>query len=336
MLQRLTVLACTLACVFAAGSTLAGAQTPPGRDAGQSLDARAEHRRVVDFWTPERRAAAVPADITRATPNKGRPGGGGGGGGTGAVTGATWTGGGDVARTTGRVFFQSGNSLYSCSGSAVQSNAGSLVVTAGHCVNSGNHGSFYVTNWIFYPGYNNGPDQTLGGWTATDLFTTTTWANTANGFADDMGLAAVVGNTPGKTLAQALAPSHLPTIAFSLSPVGGTYTAFGYPAEQRFNGMTLTYCQGPVTVGLDGESSLAFGCNMNGGSSGGPWFRAPFVNGSTNTINSVASYGYNSLKGYLFGPIFDGGEAAAFNGANTSSPDCPTSPSGYVCVDISN
>src|SRR5206468_6060730 len=58
-------------------------------------------------------------------------------------------------------------------------------------------------------------------------------------------------------------------------------------------GMGRRCSAGPVTVGLDAEPSLASGCNMNGGSSGGPWFRAPFVNGSTNTINSVTSYRYN-------------------------------------------
>src|SRR3954471_4922102 len=104
MLRRFMVLTAVLASVFAAGTTLAAAQTPPGQNAGQVPDARAEHQHVVDFWTPDRRAAAVPADITRPTPNAGKPGGSGGGGagggGTGAVvTGATWTGGGAVARS---------------------------------------------------------------------------------------------------------------------------------------------------------------------------------------------------------------------------------------------
>jgi hypothetical protein len=203
-------------------------------------------------------------------------------------------------------------------------------------------GTFSATNWIFYPGYNTGPDPTLGAWTATDLFTTTLWGTTPNGFADDMGVAAVIGDTPGQTLTQALAAAGatVPTIAFSPAPATGTqFTAFGYPAEQKYKGGTLIYCQGPVTVALDGDpSTMALVCDMTGGSSGGPWFRAPFTNGSSQemVINSLTSYRYQSLKGYLFGPIFDTGEETTFANANTAGGDCPSTPSGYLCVDISD
>jgi hypothetical protein len=340
--MTLVMLALTL--TAGAGAVSAGAQTPPAPRSAQSLDARAEHQRIVDFWTPERRAAAIPLEITRPTPARGKPGGGGGGGGGGTpetVLGATWSGGGAVAKTTGRVFFQSGQWLYSCSGSAVQSQFGSLVVTAGHCVHEGNGGSFYTTNWIFYPGYSNGADPTLGAWTATDLFTTTTWATAPNGFADDLGLATVIGPSSGpsanKTLTQALAAvsATVPTIAFTPAPTNGTYyTAFGYPAGQKYKGGTLVYCQGPVTVGLDLESSLAVGCDMTGGSSGGPWFRE-FTNGSSMVINSLNSYGYSSLKGYMFGPMFDGGEQAAYTAANTATGVCPGSSGTFRCAHLS-
>src|SRR5262245_15288965 len=97
----------------------------------------AEHRRIVEFWTHERRATAIPRDLSRPAPNA-RPGGGGGGG-AGTVTGATWTGGGSVAVTTGKVFFTLGSSRYTCSASAVQGGGGALVLTAGHCVHDGNN-----------------------------------------------------------------------------------------------------------------------------------------------------------------------------------------------------
>ena len=52
-----------------------------------------------------------------------------------------------------------------------------LVMTAGHCLHDGDGGPF-ATNWAFYPGYQTG-DRTNSakGWTATDLFTTSDWAN---------------------------------------------------------------------------------------------------------------------------------------------------------------
>jgi V8-like Glu-specific endopeptidase len=341
MMRRFAAAMAVLGFVVGAGVASAGAQTQPGRGAGQSVDARAEHQRIVDFWTPARRAAAVPADLARPTPARGKPGGGGGGG-TGTVTGATWTQGGSVAVTTGRVFFQSGNFLYSCSGSAVQSTSGSLVLTAGHCVHSGgSSGSFYTTNWIFYPHYNNGPDSALGGWTATDLFTTTAWGTTTNDFADDIGIAAVIGDGTA-SLTQVLqgAGATVPSIAFSpaVAPVDGDqYTTFGYPAEQKYTGATLVFCQGPVKVGLDQESSVALACDMNGGSSGGPMFRgAPTPNGVGMVINSVNSYTYRSLKGYMFGPVFDTGESNAYSGADTPTGDCTGNTSTYLCADISD
>src|SRR5687768_484984 len=111
-----TVRVLTMVCVTGAG--LLSASSPAGSTPGS--DASSEHRRVVSYWTPQARASAVPRDVMRpGEPPKAaaRPGGGGGGG--GVVTGATWTGGGDVVKTTGKVFFTLNGSRYTCSASAV-------------------------------------------------------------------------------------------------------------------------------------------------------------------------------------------------------------------------
>jgi hypothetical protein len=301
----------------------------------QGAAARSEHQRIVDFWTAERRAEARPADILlpgpKAKPDgvgNGKPGGGGGGddgGTTGTVTGAKWTQGGNVAKTTGKVYFRDGPYLYVCSGSAVGSSSESLVLTAGHCVHDGNNGAFH-TDWIFYPGYNNGA-KPFGEWTATDLFTTSHWATTRYGFNDDAGFAAVEQEGSG-SLESRLSGTAIPTIAFTQDS-NVTYAAFGYPAAQKYKGQELIWCQGPVSETLDGYDSLAMACDMTGGSSGGPWFR-DFGNG-TPKINSLNSYGYTSFKGYMFGPIFGSGEQTAFNGA--TGGDCSGSPTGYRCID---
>ena len=102
-------------------------------------------------------------------------GGGGHGGGPGTgdtggvVTGATWSGGGNVAKTTGKVYFTMDNVNYVCSGSAVAGRVDS-VFTAGHCVWDDADG--FASNWMFWPAYYNG-DKPYGTWTATALFTTT-------------------------------------------------------------------------------------------------------------------------------------------------------------------
>ena len=316
----------------AAGGSAAVAAPAGGLPAVAAAD---EHRRIVEFWTPERRASAIPRD-GRPVPTA-RPGGGGGGGGGGSttVTGATWTAGGSVAVTTGKVFFTLGSSRYTCSASAVEGAAGNLVFTAGHCVHAGNGGAF-VTNWIFYPGWNGSPHPTLGSWTATDLFTTSGWATGSTSFDDDAGVAVVTGGASSPSLATVLtaAGGNVPGIAFGTT--SGTTHSFGYPASKKYKGNTLTYCAGPVRERYDGNNTLALACDMTGGSSGGPWIQ-PFTNGtgSTDAIVSLNSYGYASLNTTMFGPILDAAERALYGGAS-SAPDCTVGASDYHCVDFAD
>lgn len=323
--MRRSLIVCIGLVAATLGGTAAGAAQPAGAGAA------AEHRRIVEFWTPERRATAVPRDLV-LTPN-GKPSKpGGGGGGTGPITGATWTGGGSVRVTTGKVFFTLGASRYTCSASAVDSPAGNLVLTAGHCVHDGDGGAF-ATNWIFYPGWNGAPSPTLGEWTATDLFTTAGWATGSTSFDDDAGFAVVVGAEGQGTLASVLEAGggEVPGIAFESTPT--TYYAFGYPASKKYRGDTLTYCAGPVTPRYDGHETLALACDMTGGSSGGPWFQS-FTNDTTtpNVINSLNSYGYITVRNTMFGPIFGTAENNTYTAASTLG-DCAVPVGlGYHCV----
>ena len=52
-------------------------------------------------------------------------------------------------------------------------------------------------------------------------------------------------------------------------------------------------------------------------------------------VNSLNSYGYNSLNGYMFGPVFGSAERTTYNGASGSG-DCPAAPSGYRCIDLAD
>lgn len=287
-----------------------------------------EHRRIVDYWTPQRRANAVPRHPVLPSPTakpepKAKPDD------SSTVTGATWTGGGDVETFAGKVFFTLNGTDYVCSGSAVDSTHGSLVLSAGHCVHGGGAGEAFATNWVFYPAYDSGPDPQLAEWTATDLFTTSAWVTTSNAFDHDAGFAVVM--QPGaSSLEQALidAGAGTPGITFS-SDHTGDYFSFGYPAAQKYKGQTLTYCAGPVSTDLDSNNTLALACDMTGGSSGGPWLRDFDESLGTGTINSLNSYGYRSLKGYMFGPIFDGPESSAYSDAQ--SGDCA---GGSYCTDL--
>lgn len=334
-MRRFVVLAAVAAVMVATLATSSSAAPPAsaGRDRSAS-----EHERIVSYWTPERRASAVERDIRLPAAKPDNPGNGNGGGGGGGddggdgdtgsttVTGATWTEGGDAAATTGKVFFRLNGTRYQCSASAVDSGHGSLVLSAGHCVHDGDNGAF-ATEWAFYPRYDGAADEMLGVWTATQLHTTQLWATTRNGFDDDAGFARVT-NGSATTLEAALAAAgaQVPTIGFSLSTAGIDYFSFGYPAAKKYKGNTLTYCAGPVTERYDGNETLAMACDMTGGSSGGPWIRSYSTGGRV--INSVNSYGYSSLNGVMFGPIFDAGEKAAYDAANAET--CATT----VCTNL--
>src|SRR5688572_2053545 len=125
--------------LLAAVLVMVGLSTIPAQaGAAPGKDAASEHRRIDGYWTPARRAAAVPRTVSPRP--MGKPGGGGSGPAT--VTGATWTGGGDVAKSTGKVFFTLRGVDYVCSGSAVRSGHQDLVLSAGHCVHDGNGGPF--------------------------------------------------------------------------------------------------------------------------------------------------------------------------------------------------
>ena len=245
MRRRLSILlsAGLVTAVLAAGGTAAAVPAKGVHGSAKGGAEKSAHDRIVKYWTPERRANAIPRDVrlpsTRAKggkpgkPGHGGGGGGGGGGGTGVVTGATWT---DptapVAHTTGKVFFHMGRYDYVCSGSAIDGSV-NLVLTAGHCVWDDADG--FATKWMFWPGYDNGI-KTYGEWTATSLFTTADWARVSTtstedrDFPDDAGLA-VVMNGAGDSLSTKL--GSLPRMGTNDGPDGQSLLGVRLPGGQE-------------------------------------------------------------------------------------------------------
>src|SRR5690606_31919490 len=151
----------------AAGSlVLAGLVAPSAASAApKSGSAPVVHQMsakgVAKYWTPKRMRAATPIDrllpkstkhtmkkVEAGKPRTVRPTKGLGLPDLLASTGDPWTGGGDVVKTAGRVFFTYDDNGTprdaSCSGDAVTSANKSTVLTAGHCVKL--DGNFH-TNW---------------------------------------------------------------------------------------------------------------------------------------------------------------------------------------------
>lgn len=319
-----------LGVLLAASLAAAGTGTPAGAaPTGTAANRTAVHtaaptsadqQRVRDYWTPERMRTAVPVDqllpqrqVKPAPVPTGKP----------RIVGARpaaapesipngggpWSGGGAVTKTAGRVFFTFQGRNAACSGDAITSQNGSVVVTAGHCVKY--QGSWH-TNWTFVPGYDNG-NKPYGTWAATKTLTTPQWeANEDINY--DVGMA-VVAPLDGRKLADAVGTQG---VGFNQARGQAMY-AFGYPAASPYDGSKLIYCSGNAIddpIGLSNDLGLS--CNMTAGSSGGPWFAGFNESAGTGTQESVNSFGYNFLPGYMFGPYFGSDAEALYNRAQTS------------------
>lgn len=333
-MMRKQLLAVAVSGVAALALVTPGADAAPQRASASGvvvkhLDAsKAEHDRITKYWTPKRMREAIPGDVLVANrdkssatgkvelgtptviPAKGKPGGGGGGTGfTGGYYDETLTT--AVRKTTGKVFFTLDGTRYVCSGSSTSSANGSVVTTAGHCLNEGPGG--FATNFMFAPGYNDGATP-YGEWTATDLLTTSQWAGSGD-FNYDVGFA-VVGTIGGKTLAQTVGTQG---IAFS-PQYGQTMHSFGYPAASPYDGSDLAWCWGStIRDTFGGSSDYGLNCNMTGGSSGGPWFFGYNETAGTGTQGSVNSFKYTGgkFKNYMWGPVFGSVVQSVFNEAQS-------------------
>lgn len=240
------------------------------------------------YWTAERMRNAKPAERKLVARAKG-------GGGKSSTSSAT-----EVpapyttfpTATNGKVFFTDNGVNYVCSGTALAGLTGSVVWTAGHCVNEGPGDNF--TNWAFVPAYRDGA-RPYGTWAASTLYTTTAWA-TRGDFSYDLG-AARVAPADGATLTSTIGGGRTP--AFN-SAREQRYNSYGYPAARPFNGQRLWMCDSSLYMNDTNMSPATMGiqCNMTGGSSGGGWV-AP----SDGLVYSVNSYGYQSLKNVMFGPF---------------------------------
>ncbi len=316
----------------------------PGTAGANAGAVQSEHDRILAYWTPARIASAKPRDYVMTSSGKlipaakppgtpgGGPGGGGGGGDGGGggsvttVTGASWTAGGAIETRSGRVLFSDADGNWICSASVVSdgstSNGYSLVVSAGHCAYDGHGGWAY--NWMYMPDFDADPSyncqtRTLGCWTATHLVLWSAFVS-GGGFGSgtlgyDWSIARVgLGGTSGGTELDSSGSYPLKT---SGNGVGDAAWAFGYPAAQKYKGYDLVYCAGTTVDDPYGRPTWGVGCDMTGGSSGGPWLVDTTDPGDgSGSIASVNSYGYSGLK-YMFGPIFNANTATTYNAAKT-------------------
>lgn len=325
LLRRLCVSGAAAVVAVSSGVVPIAASQGAPRGSGSS-----GHERIVSFWTNDKVAQAQPRDFvynpkTRRF-ERGKPGGSGG------TVGASWAAGGEVLKTTGKVLFAIGSSYYVCSASTADDvvSGRSLILTAGHCVFDESTGAF-ATNWMFVPDYDSAAPSldsaglfcastTLGCWTASALVVHSGFASAGafnqQAIVHDFAFAVVgPGGKSGTAQLDQTVGGH--PIQFS-AVAGGTPTwLFGYPAAGKYMGKDLVYCQGALGFdALVANATYKVGCNMTGGSSGGPWF-APFSAGS-GTLMSVNSYGYSGVKS-MYGPKLNSKAQQLFAAAETAT-----------------
>ncbi|MFF4403156.1 trypsin-like serine peptidase [Streptomyces sp. NPDC001404] len=302
-------------------TTAGAAATPSSAAVHTGASTSAAQQRTAAYWTPERMRTATPLDLITAGPDalkapqhRGartavaptRP--------SARVTsfpqsGGPWTGGGAVVKTSGRVFFTFQGRNASCSGDAITSKNASTVITAGHCVKY--QGSWH-TNWTFVPGYHDG-QAPYGTWTATKTLSTPQWSASEE-MNYDVGLA-VVAPLDGKKLTDVVGAQGLEFNGGYNQPM----YSFGFPAAAPYDGTRLIHCSGDSSQDFLLTKDHGLGCNMTGGSSGGPWFTSFDESSGTGLQASVNSFGYTFLPNTMFGPYFGDEAKAAYEQAETTS-----------------
>ncbi|CAM5636660.1 trypsin-like serine peptidase [Streptomyces pilosus] len=322
LLALAALLAGTVAATGSAGAAPGGpaGETPAGTaPAAARAVPLAEQRASAAFWTADRMRGAAPLDLSltpAAAQSLRAPAAEGGATtvvpGTAPAAfpqaGAPWTGGGAVVSTSGRVFFTFQGRTASCSGNAVTSQNAGTVITAGHCVKY--QGSWH-TNWVFVPGYDNG-QAPYGQWAASRTLTTPQW-EASEDINHDIG-AAVVAPLDGRTLTSVVGAQGL--------QFNGGYNkrmyAFGFPAASPYDGTKLIHCSGNSSKDFLLTQDHGLGCNMTGGSSGGPWFTGFDEATGRGLQVSVNSFGYTFLPNRMFGPYFGDVAKALYDRAQTS------------------
>ena len=256
---------------LAAGGAAAAAPPRPGQSGPHTTGSTA-------YWTPARRAHAIPRDVvlpsTRAKGGKpGKP--------AGRRRGRRWR----HQRSRHRRHMdrrrqrredhrqgvlQHGRPPTTSAPAPRSPGSANLVLTAGHCVWDDADG--FATNWMFWPGYDNG-NKPYGTWTASALFTTSGWHAAGNrDFPNDAGLA-VVADGIGRHALRCARVSCRRWAARRTLPSRRSRPSATRRRRSTTAGPSPT-ARGRCDLGYyDGEDTVSMACDMTGGSSGGPWYQ---------------------------------------------------------------
>lgn len=223
--------------------------------------------------------------------------------------------------TVHKMFFQQdhdGNgtvSSFVCSSSTIGVDG---VWTAGHCLNNGLNGAGANGGWSsnisFCPSYDNAINiDGCWGVEANDMWVLTEWYATGD-LDGDLGGADA---TPTSTAGNGLIGNTTGTLGLAWNfPANQHWVGFGYPQGSPFNGQKIITCQSSLGYLDDAEppasavDSVAMGCDMTGGSSGGPWviswgFTGQQGGGGNNWVNGHNDWRHTAEPGEMASMYYD-------------------------------
>jgi hypothetical protein len=304
--SRVAGLLATLLALFAAvgacPAAASSARAHPAGGAATASEARAEAARVARYWTPARMRAARPLDLVVGADGDARLRAGAPSEPAASISFlAVSTPDVPPYSFNGRIFIRRGELEGYCSGTAINSPTRQLVLTAGHCVNSGreNGKASVWSNYVeFVPAFNGGLAP-FGAFVAhrKAVFAPRQW--TKHGNPDfDLGAFLASPNSEGVNVADAVGGGA--TIVTDLTR-HQTFRSFGYPGEAtRMQSCTSPYIGDDLLSNpLPGPPTLGIRCHWAPGASGGGWSI-----GDGTQINGINTYLHIDNKSRTFGPYF--------------------------------
>jgi len=221
--------------------------------------------------------------------------------------------------TVGKLFFTNDGGNYVCSASVVYTNT---LDTAGHCVANTDGTHQWDSSALFCPSYNAGVNGAVGCWAANYFVAWNQWITDGSFEWDFGGINTVTCGTV-----------HCGPVANTTGYLGvawnqgedQNFTAFGYPQASPFDGNYIVVCQSEFGYETSegnndgGPNSIAVGCDMTGGSSGGPWVLGY---GGGNWVNGHNDWKWNSLPQAMNSPYVDTRDCQVWSAAGRTDITC--------------
>lgn len=225
----------------------------------------------------------------------------------------------------GKLYFKVGTGSAMCTASLIKPG---IVLTAGHCVHSGNGlASGWYNSFQYIPAFRSGsaPFGTWSSWAS--VYTTTNWFSGGGGVPNTRDWALIVMN---RNASLKRVGDYTGTLGVQYpAMIGKHVTVIGYPGNLDSGGVMHR-----VDSMVNNYGSLnngTWGSDMQGGSSGGPVilnYRVNYTNSSSlpqdnnaNMAVSVVSWGYtNTAVKIQGGSQFDSTLASTLTAACTAYP----------------